>query len=101
MELTAVKFCRVEEPLERRLESVANPVDVIFPVEKRVEKRLVLLAVVAKKLVEVELVEVDKVKTAVEGVEAPIGVFSIVPPDTVKLSATLESARVPVQPIVN
>lgn len=50
----------------------------------------------AKRFVEDELVN-----TAVEGVTAPIGVLLIVPPDIVRSSATLPSARVPVQPRAN
>ncbi len=60
-------------------------------------KRLVKVPVVANRFVEVAEVEVERVKTAVEAVVAPIEVLFIVPPEIVKLSATLASAKVPVQ----
>ena len=72
---------------------------VTFPVrfpEAEVKKRLVVEAVVAKKLVVVALVVVEFVKTAVDAVVAPKGELFIVPPLMVRLSATLLSARVPV-----
>ena len=75
---------------------VAFP-NVPIPKLKFVANKLVLDAVVAKKLVEVAFVEVELVKTAVDAVFAPIGVLSIVPPEIVRLSATRESARVPIQ----
>jgi hypothetical protein len=46
-------------------------------------------------------VEDELVNIAVEGVVPPIGVLLIVPPEIVRSSATLESARVPVQPKAN
>src|SRR3989344_4021928 len=45
-------------------------------------------------------VAVAWVKTAVEGVEEPMGVVFIVPASMVRLLATLESAKVPSQPMV-
>jgi hypothetical protein len=79
VELIAVKFWRVDEPLTKRLERVAKPPvavrvpvklaaleivwplilpEVIKPVLRAVEKRLVEEALVAKKEVEVALVVV-------------------------------------------
>ena len=45
--------------------------------------------------VEVALVEVELVKTPVEGVEAPMGVFSMVPPEMVSASVTCASVAEP------
>ncbi len=59
-------------------------------------KRLVKVPFVEKRFVEVALVEVESVKIAVEAEVAPIVVLFIVPPEMVKLSATLASAKVPV-----
>src|SRR4051812_12210706 len=53
------------------------------------------------KFVVVAFVEVEFVNTPVDGVVAPIGELSIVPPEIVILSATRASARVPVQVGVN
>ena len=50
-------------------------------------------------LVEVALVEVELVKTPVDGVAAPIGVFSIVPAEMVRLSATCESVAEPMSEV--
>jgi hypothetical protein len=47
------------------------------------------------KLVVVAFVVVELVKTPVEGVEAPIGVLSTVPPEMVRLFATCASVAVP------
>jgi hypothetical protein len=58
VEFRPVKFCSVDDPLERRLEALIDPA-VMLPVLRDVEKRLVDEAVVAKKLVLVELVVVD------------------------------------------
>ena len=58
VEFRPVKFCSVDDPLERRLEALIAPA-VMLPVLRDVEKRLVDEAVVAKKLVLVELVVVD------------------------------------------
>jgi hypothetical protein len=49
------------------------------------------------RFVVVALVEVLFEKMAVEGVAAPIGVFSMVPPEMVRSSATRAFASVPVQ----
>jgi hypothetical protein len=58
VEFRPVKFCSVDDPLERRLEALIDPA-VMLPVLRDVEKRLVDEAVFAKKLVLVELVVVD------------------------------------------
>ena len=58
VELRAVKFCKVEEPLERKVEKVPKPVEVTLPPLKAVAKRFVDEAVVEKKFVEVALVVV-------------------------------------------
>jgi len=65
---------------------------VLPPRVKRELKRLVLEAVVEKREVVVAWV-----KMAVEGVEAPMGVLLIVPPEMVRSSATRASAKVPNQ----
>ena len=49
------------------------------------------------RFVEVAAVLVDCVKTAVLGVVAPIGVFSIVPPEIVRLFATCASVALPMR----
>ena len=70
VELIAVKFWRVDEPVVRMLPKDPRPVevsvvpeiapdDVMFPPEAVVKNRLVELAVVAKKDVEVEFVVVE------------------------------------------
>ena len=59
-------------------------------------KRLERVALVEKKEVEVAWDEVANVNTAVDAVVAPIGELFIVPPEMVRLSATLLSAKVPV-----
>jgi hypothetical protein len=50
-------------------------------------------------LVEVAEVEVEFVKTPVDGVVAPIGVFSIVPPEMVRLFATCASVAEPIRSV--
>lgn len=59
-----MKFCRVDDELARRLKKVPRPLDVKLPPVPVVKKRLVVDAVVAKKLVVValELVELTAVK---------------------------------------
>lgn len=59
VELRAVKFCSVDEELASMFRKVPNPVEVKLPPEPVVKKRLVLDAVVAKKLVEVAEDEVE------------------------------------------
>ena len=55
-----VKFCKVDDPFERRLDTVANPVEVMLPTELiAVAKMLVLEAVVANIVVVVALLEVE------------------------------------------
>ena len=96
-------------------EKKAVPVTDRLVVEALVTASLVVVAFVATKLVEVplvalkfvnsavvafsnvakKLVEVALVKIPVEGVLAPMGVLSIVPPEMVRLSATRASAKVP------
>ena len=63
---------------------------------KLVEVRLVttplmITVLVAKKLVEVRLVATKVVKAPVDGVEAPIGVLLMVPPEIVRPSMTIAS----------
>jgi hypothetical protein len=91
--LRAVKFWRVDEPLSKRLERVAKPpvavrvpvklaaLEIVWPlilpavmrpVLRAVEKRLVLEAVVAKKLVEVAEVPVALMKVKFWRVVEPI-----------------------------
>ena len=53
-----MKFCKVEEPYESKLASVARP-PVMFPVLSDDEKRFVDEDIVEKKLVDVEFVVVD------------------------------------------
>ena len=48
VELSAVKFCNVEEPVVRKFETVARPLMKVLPRVANVEKRLVDDAVVAK-----------------------------------------------------
>ena len=68
----AVKFCKVEEPLERRLATVAKPVAVMLPTEEiAVAKKLVELAVVEKKLVVVAELPVALTKVKFCRVELP------------------------------
>ncbi len=86
-----VKFCSVVEP-----ETSRSPEELIDVVAVCPTLKLLAVKIEAKRLVEVELVNI-----AVEGVVPPIGVLLIVPPDIVKSSATLASARVPVQPREN
>jgi hypothetical protein len=59
VELTAVKFCKVDDPLTLRLANVPRPVDVKSPPLPVVKKRLVVLAVVANRFVVVALDEVE------------------------------------------
>ena len=58
VELRAVKFCKVVEPLESKVEKVPRPVEVTLPALMAVAKRLVLEAVVEKRLVVVAFVPV-------------------------------------------
>ncbi len=58
VELSAVKFCRVEEPVARILAALNRPLLFMFPALSKVANRLVELAVVAKRLVVVALVTV-------------------------------------------
>lgn len=44
VELTAVKFCSVDEPVARRLARVARPEELITPAKRLVEKKLVEVA---------------------------------------------------------
>ncbi len=69
VEFKAVKFCKVLEPLTRRLAKVPRPVEVRLPPLAVLKKRLVEEAVVAKKEVEVALVEVEKVAKVVEAIK--------------------------------
>ena len=66
-----VKFCSVDDPLERRLEALIAPA-VMLPVLRDVEKRLVDEAVVAKKLVVVAFVPVALVKVNLCSVDEPV-----------------------------
>ena len=60
VELRAVKFCRVDDPVVKIFENVPRPVEVILPTELiAVAKRLVEDAVVANDVVEVALVVVE------------------------------------------
>ena len=62
--------------------------------------RLVVLAVLDTwRLVVVAFVDVEFVNTPVDGVVAPIGVFSIVPPEMVRLSATWASVAEPARSV--
>ena len=74
------------EILSAPIEVVATTVPFAF-----VERSAFASDVMAKFVV-VALVVVAKVKTAVLGVEAPIGVLSMVPPEMVRSLATKESA---------
>ena len=75
--LAKVKFCRVDEPLSKRLAKVPSPVDVKLPPFPVVKKRLVEDAVVEKKLVVVADVPVAKLK--VKLVKLPKGPESVAP----------------------
>ena len=56
VDCSPVKFWRVEEPVESKLETVASPVEVMLPTElMAVAKRLVELAVVENMFVVVAL----------------------------------------------
>jgi hypothetical protein len=59
VEFIAVKFWRVDEPLTLRFANVPRPVDVKSPPLPVVKKRLVVDAVVAKRLVVVALDDVE------------------------------------------
>jgi hypothetical protein len=59
VELRAVKFWRVDEPLTLRFANVPRPVDVKSPPLPVVKKRLVVDAVVAKRFVVVALDDVE------------------------------------------
>jgi hypothetical protein len=75
VELTAVKFCKVDDPLTRRFANVPRPVDVKSPPLPVVKKRLVVEAVVANRFVVVALDEVEL--TAVK-------FWRVVEPETVR-----------------
>lgn len=77
-------------------ETSRSPEELIDVVPVCPTRRELALNIEAKRFVEDELVNI-----AVEGVVPPIGVLLIVPPDIVRSSATLPSARVPVQPRAN
>ena len=85
VELTAVKFCKVEEPLTKRLTKVAEPA------EREAENRLVEEAVVLKRLVVVAFVPVALVK---------VNFCKVVEPTTNKSPAVL-MVEVAVPPILN
>ena len=55
----AVKFCKVDDPVTKRLASVPRPLMNVVPSVAKVEKRLVDDAVVANLLVEVPFVVVE------------------------------------------
>ncbi len=95
VELVEVRFVTVRA-LKERPETVA-PVKSTRPVAVRlVEETLVEVRFVEARFVVVAFVVVTFVKTPVEGVMAPIGVLSMVPPLTVSASAMFPSAREPV-----
>ena len=58
--LMKVKFCKVEEPVSKRLAKVPSPVEVKLPPLAVVKKRLVEEAVVEKRLVVVALPETKR-----------------------------------------
>ena len=66
-----VKFCSVDDPLERRLAALIAP-PVMLPVLSDVEKRFVDDEVLAKKLVLVELVVVDCSPVKFWSVDEPV-----------------------------
>ena len=82
----------VAEPLTLRPERVVVPKPVL-ETERKVVPTLKAPEIKPVVLVAFVLVEFEKI--AVLGVAAPIGVFSIVPPEIVRLSATRESASEP------
>jgi hypothetical protein len=71
VELSPVKFWRVEEPYERRFPAVTDP-KVELPAFNTVAKRLVELAVVVKKLVLVLLVVVELIPVKFCKVDEPV-----------------------------
>ena len=71
VEFNPVKFCSVDDPLERRLEALIAP-PVMLPVLSDVEKRFVDDEVLAKKLVLVELVVVDCSPVKFWSVDEPV-----------------------------
>ncbi len=77
-----------------RLEVVALPL-VSAVVLKMDDVAFVVLRFVANRLVEVAFVAVALVNTPVDGVAAPIGVFSIVPPLIVSASGICASVARP------
>ena len=91
VELTAVKFWRVEEALAKRLVKVPRPEEVKLPPVPVVKNKLVVEAVVEKREVEValELVELTAVKF-----------WRVVEPTTSKSPAVL-MVVVAVPPILN
>ena len=88
----AAEASSIREAPKVETEVLAERLKVLPPRVKRELKRLVLEAVVEKREVVVAWV-----KMAVEGVEAPMGVLLIVPPEMVRSSATRASAKVPNQ----
>jgi len=99
--LIPVKFWRVEEAFARKLVAVTRPVEVMLPPLKIEAKRLVLLAVVAKKVVEVALVEVElspvkfwKLLEAVAAKDGELRTFEakVKPESEVRVSASLQYA---------
>ena len=71
VDCSPVKFCSVDDPLERRLAALIDP-PVMLPVLRDVEKRLVGEAVLAKELVVVALVPVALVKVNLCSVDEPV-----------------------------
>ena len=98
--LVRILFVPVKLVAKRLVDVVFVPVALVQvrPVLARLFEsvKFVKLAFVANRFVEVELVLVTFVKTAVDGVVAPIEEPLIVPPLIVKASATLASEREPV-----
>ena len=70
--LMKVKFCKVEDPFERRFDTVASPVEVMFPTELiAVANRFVEEAVVANIVVVVALLDVEFRAVKLSRVEEP------------------------------
>ena len=85
-----MKFCKVDEPLARRLASVARP-PVRFPVLSDVEKRFVEEATLEKKLVEVEFVVVDCSAVKFCSVDDPVARKLVVEAYVVSSEVTVRS----------
>ena len=85
VELRPVKFCSVDDPLERMLEALIEPL-VMLPVLSDVEKRFVDDAVVANCVVEVEFVVVEL---------RPVKFCSVDEPDTSRLPAVSRDVMKP------